>query len=178
MIDSIKFYRSYYEAIKKIPIEKRGGVLEGVMDYCFNDTIPKFEGIEDIIWGLIKPNLDSSIESYNIGKQGGKYGKKGGRPKKENGGGLKKNNPNRDKDKDKDILLRDSEFFNNVPLLKDKIGLDYGHYDLEFYYKSALAWSDNGNKKIDWVATIRNFILRDEKDNKAKILHKKPVFNK
>lgn len=35
----------------------------------------------------------------------------------------------------------------------------YREYDVMFYYEQAKNWSAQGNKKKDWVATVRNFIL-------------------
>lgn len=39
---------------------------------------------------------------------------------------------------------------------------------LLYYYDTVLTWSNEGNKKIDWVATVRNWALRDEKEGKLK----------
>lgn len=70
--------------------------------------------------------------------------------------------------KDKEILFRDSDFFDEVKF-KASIGEKYLKYDLDFYYLSVLNWSDKGNERIDWLATARNFILKDIRDNKVKL---------
>jgi hypothetical protein len=47
---------------------------------------------------------------------------------------------------------------------------DYKIFDTDYYYESALNWSNsNGKKKIDWIATTRNWALRDLKDGKPKL---------
>lgn len=44
----------------------------------------------------------------------------------------------------------------------------YRGYDVLHYHEAAINWSSNGNKKKDWVATVRNFILTDIKKNQAR----------
>lgn len=75
----------------------------------------------------------------------------------------------KEKDKPKNCLMRNSLCY-DINYLISNIGEEYQKYDLEFYHKSLLNWSNSKNAmKIDWVATIRNAILRDQKDNKAKL---------
>jgi hypothetical protein len=80
------------------------------------------------------------------------------------------NTPKKDKkDKnEKNVLMKNSPAF-DLNYLIQNIGNDYQKYDLKYYHESLLNWSDSkGAKKIDWLATVRNAILRDEKENKAK----------
>jgi hypothetical protein len=75
----------------------------------------------------------------------------------------------KDKEKPKNCLMRNSLCFDFNYLISN-IGSEYQKYDLDFYHKSLLNWSDSKNAmKVDWVATIRNAILRDQKENKAKL---------
>lgn len=48
---------------------------------------------------------------------------------------------------------------------------------LAYYYETVLTWSNEGNKKIDWVATVRNWALRDEKQGKIKFESKNKTVN-
>lgn len=46
---------------------------------------------------------------------------------------------------------------------------NYREYDVKFYYEAVKNWSAAGNnKKADWIATARNWALRDYKENKLK----------
>jgi hypothetical protein len=110
-MESIRIYRSFYEAIKDLPPPDQGIMWRAIVEYCFNNYEPEFTGISKIVWTLIKPNLDSMINNYNEGLKGGKHGKKGGRPegggkKENNGGGLLFENPNKELEKDKDIRVQ------------------------------------------------------------------------
>jgi len=67
-----------------------------------------------------------------------------------------------------EILFRDSEFFDLQKFKNEFIGTKYEIYNLEFYYESVLNWSNSKNaKKIDWIATARNFMIGDSKNGKA-----------
>lgn len=41
--------------------------------------------------------------------------------------------------------------------------------DAKFYFDSAFDWSENGNMRKDWIATIRSFARRDLRDGKMKV---------
>jgi len=76
-IDSFVFYRSYYEAIEKIPKECKLCMYEKIMEYAFKEHIKEctWELVDLVRW-LVMPTLESSIQNRVNGK-------KWGRPKKE-----------------------------------------------------------------------------------------------
>lgn len=45
---------------------------------------------------------------------------------------------------------------------------DWSKEKLAYYYDSVLTWSNEGNMKKDWVATVRTWASRDEKQGKIK----------
>jgi hypothetical protein len=68
--------------------------------------------------------------------------------------------------KKKKISFIDSEIYD-----KNKFKVAFSEWTndkLAYYYESALTWSNEGNKKIDWIATIRTWANRDEKQGKIK----------
>ena len=78
--DSFVFYRSFFEAIKRMPIEVQTEVYPALIEYALDGKEPK--GLSDIAQGvfiLVKPNIDASIARKENGK---KFGKLGGRPPK------------------------------------------------------------------------------------------------
>lgn len=78
--DSFVFYRSFFEAIKRMPIEVQTEVYPAIIEYALDGKEPK--GLTDIAQGvfiLVKPNIDASIARKENGK---KFGKLGGRPAK------------------------------------------------------------------------------------------------
>lgn len=91
--------------------------------------------------------------------------------------GVKDKEKEKDKDKDKEKdkepkvkkehLFSESDFYDFEKFKLEFIGTDYEKADLKFYYESVKNWSaSKGAKKLDWIATTRNFILRDKQDNK------------
>lgn len=78
--DSFVFYRSFFEAIKRMPPEVQTEVYPALIEYALDGKEPK--SLSDIAQGvfiLVKPNIDASIARKENGK---KFGKLGGRPKK------------------------------------------------------------------------------------------------
>ncbi len=69
-------------------------------------------------------------------------------------------------------LFKDSEYFDFVKF-ESKVIEDekYACFDLTYYHESIKNWSEEGNKKINWIATAKNWMLKDYKENKAKIIN-------
>jgi len=79
------------------------------------------------------------------------------------------NKENKDK-KDKKVkkLFIDSEY-SDIEKLKSDLAEKYQKYDIEYYYDAMLNWSEeNGEKKLNWLATCRTWMNNDEKNGKAK----------
>lgn len=82
--------------------------------------------------------------------------------------------------KPKPHLFRDSIFFDKE---KFRIELEaspppYCNANCESYYEAALNWSNSGGKlKLDWIATIKNWIRKDVDNGefKAKFAQPKPI---
>ena len=84
MRDSTIIYRSFFEAIKELPIINQGEVWNAVFEYSFNFKEPKLTGISKTVFILIKPQIEANIRRYQAGVKtgilGSEHGKKGGRP--------------------------------------------------------------------------------------------------
>lgn len=66
-------YRSFYEAIEKIPEEEQLIAYKIMMDYALNDALPEDMPLSvDIIFGLIKPQIDKNRERAANGRKGGR----------------------------------------------------------------------------------------------------------
>lgn len=63
-------------------------------------------------------------------------------------------------------LFKNSEIFEKVKF-KEAFP-DWSKEKLAYYYEQVLTWSNEGNKKIDWKATVRTWANRDEKQGKIK----------
>ena len=72
MRDSIVFYRSFYEAIKEIPLEEQGVVYNAIYGYALDGIEPELTGVAKAIFLLVKPQIDANNAKYENGKKGGK----------------------------------------------------------------------------------------------------------
>lgn len=65
-------------------------------------------------------------------------------------------------------LFKNSKWFDFALFEKEFINTDYSKFNIRYYYEAVLNWSDSKQSvKKDWIATTRNFMLKDAKDGKA-----------
>lgn len=79
MIESTLIYRSFWEAMKKMPDEERHILMDCIFEYSFDGVEPD---IEDHPWAMstflcIKPNIDSRNDAVLAGKKGGRPTERG-----------------------------------------------------------------------------------------------------
>ena len=81
--ESMIFYASWWESIKKLPVNVRNEVLNTVVEYGIEGVMTCEQGqMSKAIMALIKPQIDANNQKYENGCKGGEYGALGGRPKK------------------------------------------------------------------------------------------------
>jgi hypothetical protein len=68
---SFTFFISYWEAIEELPEKEQLPVLKAIIKYAFFGEEPKFKGIKQAVFLLVKPTLDKSKQKAANGKQGG-----------------------------------------------------------------------------------------------------------
>ena len=73
------------------------------------------------------------------------------------------------KNKGKHLFINSEYYDLNKFIIKIESKEKYVCFDSEYYHESAINWSEQGNMKKDWIATIRNWMLRDVKDEKPKL---------
>lgn len=81
--ESFLFYRSFYEAIRRMPPEVQAEIYPAIMEYALFGKFPK--GLSEValaMFLLIQPNIDVNNKRFENGKKGAIHGKKGGRPRK------------------------------------------------------------------------------------------------
>ena len=74
--DSFVFYRSFYEAIKKLNKKDKLTVYSHICQYALGEKTDEIDGVPAAIFDLIKPQIDANFRRYENGL-------KGGRPKTE-----------------------------------------------------------------------------------------------
>lgn len=74
---------------------------------------------------------------------------------------------NKSVEKNKMHLFSKSDFYDFEKFEAAFIGSDYEYCDLKIYHEKIKNWSaSGGKKKIDWIATARNFMLGDKSNGK------------
>lgn len=81
MRDSFIFYSSFVNALDQLPEDIQLQLYKAITHYALFDENPALEGVSNVIFSLIKPQIDANNKKYEIGKKGAEYGKLGGRPK-------------------------------------------------------------------------------------------------
>lgn len=71
--DSFLFYRSFYEAIRRMPSDVQAEIYPAIMEYALFGKQPKnLTEISQGIFLLIKPNIDVNTARFENGKKGGR----------------------------------------------------------------------------------------------------------
>lgn len=70
--DGIIFYRSWRDAIKEIPEDKRADAYEAIIDYALDGTVPEASGMIKMVFLMAKPSIDKNEKAYRDGKKGGR----------------------------------------------------------------------------------------------------------
>lgn len=78
--ESFIMYRSFYEAVVKMPKSEQADLFIAICEYALNKNMHKLEGVSEVVFDLMKPNIDANTQKYLNGLGGKKYGKLGGKP--------------------------------------------------------------------------------------------------
>ena len=76
--ESFVFYKSFCEALSNLDDKTRLECYDAIVSYGIYGNVQELEGIPEVVFKLIKPQLDANNKRYEDGK-------KGGRPKKTSG---------------------------------------------------------------------------------------------
>lgn len=175
MRKAFNFYNSYYQVAKELPEKDRYKFLWAIIQRQFEGIEPTdLTGLTSFAYNSQKHSIDAQVTGYEMktkkkltptegGAQGGAKGGSVQGEGKEKGEVQYSNKPIK-------ILFKDSELFDKV---KFKEAFPEWQRDkLAYYYEQALTWSNEGNKKVDWKATVRTWASRDEKEGKLKFASK------
>ena len=67
MRDSLIFYRSFYEAMKELPLEQQWEIYNAIFSYWLDFQEVELNWISKTVFTLIKPQLDANIRKYKNG---------------------------------------------------------------------------------------------------------------
>lgn len=69
--ESFVFYRSFRDAFRALDKDIRLRMYEAIIDYGLDLIEPHFEGIEKVLWTLIRPQLEANNKRFENGCKGG-----------------------------------------------------------------------------------------------------------
>lgn len=157
--------------------EQAGQLFKLIADY-HNPNKPKETQITQVVnlaFYQFKSQFERDLQTYNnVCERNKNNGLLGGRPKIKNPKKPKKPDSKSDSKNNK-ILFSESNIFDKHKF-KEAFP-EWSKEKLAYYYETVLTWSNEGNKKIDWIATVRNWALKDEKQGKIKFETKNKTVN-
>jgi hypothetical protein len=66
LINSLKIERSWFCAIKNIDnINDRVKIYDAIFNYAFENKKPELSIKNQLIWNIIRPQIDKNIKDYN-----------------------------------------------------------------------------------------------------------------
>lgn len=68
--ESFVFYRSFRDAFRALDKDVRLRMYEAIIDYGLDLIEPHFEGIEKVLWTLIRPQLEANNKRFENGCKG------------------------------------------------------------------------------------------------------------
>ena len=78
-INGFTFFRSYYESLSDLDPEPRLRIYDAIFGYAFDGIAPQLSNVESVVFKLVKPTIDKSIQKYISSVQNGKKGGRGGK---------------------------------------------------------------------------------------------------
>jgi hypothetical protein len=134
---SFTFFISYWEAIEELPEKEQLPVLKAIIKYAFFGEEPKFKGIKQAVFLLVKPTLDKSKQKAANGKQGGS------KPKANRKQTASDISEDKDKEEDKGKGIGEGGGIGEQapPLPDSDFEIFFSHYPVEIAKDAALdAW--------------------------------------
>lgn len=60
----VMFYFDMQPSLKRLSLEEKGRLFEGILDYAQNGVLPEFEGMLGVAWDFIRPHVDRDGQRY------------------------------------------------------------------------------------------------------------------
>lgn len=178
MNDGVIMLRSYYDAIKTLSKRDQNTMYSAIFEYVFDEKEPVLSPKLNLIWTLIRPNLDASAKRYNASKANGI---KGGRPRKEEQKTkpkqktYAKNLPILDKDKDKDMDKEKDIYIYTPAALLSQLSENERRFleelagdKMDYLMRSVGAWLSAGHETTSLYNTCMTFIRNSPREFKGK----------
>lgn len=154
VITSNGIQKRFFEAVK------RRKIVSVIGEYL----VPKFKCIHNA--NILRENVNISKGNVNISEHSKVEESKVKESKVEESGAFAPPRA-RVKDKKNPILFRESEFFEKKTFAAALENTQYEPANADYYHEVVLNWSDSKNaKKVNWLATVKNWMARDMTEGK------------
>lgn len=164
--ESFVFYRSFRDAFRALDKDVRLRMYEAIIDYGLDLIEPHFEGIEKVLWTLIRPQLEANNKRFENGCKGGApIGNQNARKQPKNN--QKQPNVNEN--------VNENENVNDIRTLKTSFKVSsFGANDAPAdpkidFEKIKESWNDEAQKSHSLMPKLRSMQKQRQKQIAARI---------
>lgn len=171
------FYRSFRDAFNALDKDVRLRMYEAVINYGLDLIEPHFEGIEKVLWTLIRPQLEANNKRFENGCKGGApMGNQNARKQpKDNRETTKKQPRNNQKQPNNNNNNNNNENVNDIRTLKTSFKVSsFGANDAPAdpkidFEKIKGSWNDEAQKSHSLMPKLRSMQKQRQKQIAARI---------
>lgn len=171
--ESFVFYRSFRDAFRALDKDVRLRMYEAIIDYGLDLTEPHFEGIEKVLWTLIRPQLEANNKRFENGCKGGApIGNQNARKQPKNNQKITEKQP---KNNQKQPNVNENVNENDIRTLKTSFKVSsFGANDapadpkIDFEKIKGL-WNDEAQKSHSLMPMLRSMQKQRQKQIAARI---------
>ena len=167
--EQFTFYRSYYEALKKLSKRDREQAIMAICAYALDEEIIPLSGPASVMFLLVKPTLDSGRKKAANGKQGGSKPKANGKQSASEKEGEKEKEGEIENECYPPTPLSRSRKAPTLEQVREYSKMRGSVIDPKpfFDYYSAAGWKDSEGKPVyNWQQKFISWELREQEKSK------------
>ena len=183
---AFNFYKSYFDVYKHLKSDKdKVAFIDALLNKQFYGVEPQLEGMAEFAYISQKQIIDQQVKGWedktkvNLNPTEGdeNYPTEGDENYPTEGGFNTPSQQEKEKVQEKvqvkeKVNNKNKHLFSESPYIDKhkfkEVLSDWNTDKLKYYYESLLTWSNEGNKKVDWIATAKQWASRDEREGKVK----------
>ena len=173
--ESFVFYRSFRDAFRALDKDVRLRMYEAIIDYGLDLVEPHFEGIEKVLWTLIRPQLEANNKRFENGCKGGApIGNQNARKQPRNNRETTEKQP-KNNQKQPNVNENVNENVNDIRTLKTSFKVSsFGANDAPAdpkidFEKIKGSWNDEAQKSHSLMPKLRSMQKQRQKQIAARI---------
>lgn len=167
MRKAFNFYRSYYEVAMELKDAEFIAFIKALLQKQFDGIEPSdLKGMAKFAYLGQKFSIDSQVLGYETKTKEKLTPTEGGSIGGNVGASVQEKEKGKEKVQLSKILFINSNLFDKH-IFKSEFP-EWNKEKLNYYYEAALAYSNEGNKYLNWKSAISNWSRRDEATGKIK----------